>query len=200
MNEKFFDLKKEKQDRMINACLKIFSKYGYDHASTDEMVKEAGISKGLLFHYFESKIGLYEFLFDYCAKYMMLETSSLLGSAQKDYFVMYEQLLGVRMQIAKNYPYMYFFLENALKDSSKDFTEDFADKIAHYREYEKSFYANVSVGYFNEKVDFELLKDVIDFTARGLMTKKLSEEEFKPEEFEKEITSYLEMLRAISYT
>ena len=52
MNEKFFELKKEKQDRMINAALKVFSQYGYNHASTDEIVKEAQIIKGLLFHYF----------------------------------------------------------------------------------------------------------------------------------------------------
>ena len=29
MNEKFFDLKKEKQDRMINAALKVFALHGY---------------------------------------------------------------------------------------------------------------------------------------------------------------------------
>lgn len=52
MNDKFFDLKQEKQDRMINASLKIFSRGGYRHASTDEIVKEAGISKGLLFPLF----------------------------------------------------------------------------------------------------------------------------------------------------
>ena len=41
MNEKFFDLKKEKQDRMINAALKVFAENGFRRASTDEMVKEA---------------------------------------------------------------------------------------------------------------------------------------------------------------
>ena len=61
MNEKFFDLKKEKQDRMINASLKIFALNGYRHASTDDIVAEAGISKGLLFHYFVNKLGLYTF-------------------------------------------------------------------------------------------------------------------------------------------
>ena len=65
MNEKFFDLKKEKQDRMINAALKVFALKGYEHASTDDIVKEAGISKGLLFHYFISKLGLYSFIYDY---------------------------------------------------------------------------------------------------------------------------------------
>ena len=61
MNDKFFDLKQEKQDRMINASLKIFSRGGYRHASTDEIVKEAGISKGLLFHYFEVNWGCTDF-------------------------------------------------------------------------------------------------------------------------------------------
>ena len=50
VNSKFFDLKKEKQDRMINAALQVFAAQGYLHASTDQIVKEAGISKGLLFH------------------------------------------------------------------------------------------------------------------------------------------------------
>ena len=58
MNEKFFDLKKEKQDRMINAALKVFALHGYRHACTDDIVKEAAISKGLLFHYFGSKLHL----------------------------------------------------------------------------------------------------------------------------------------------
>ena len=61
MNNKFFDAAKEKQDRIINAALQVFAVNGYRHASTDEIVRIAGISKGLLFHYFGSKLGLYSF-------------------------------------------------------------------------------------------------------------------------------------------
>ena len=43
MNSKFFDLKKEKQDRMINGALKVFAMQGYRHASTDEIVKERSL-------------------------------------------------------------------------------------------------------------------------------------------------------------
>ena len=85
MNDKFFDLKSEKQDRMINASLKIFAINGYKHASTDDIVKEAGISKGLLFHYFINKMGLYSFLIDYSVKYMSFEFSRTIGE-ETDYF------------------------------------------------------------------------------------------------------------------
>lgn len=44
---------------MINAALKVFALNGYRHASTDDIVREAAISKGLLFHYFENKLGVY---------------------------------------------------------------------------------------------------------------------------------------------
>ena len=57
MNDKFFDLKKDKQDRIINAALQVFALNGYRHASTDDIVKLASISKGLLFHYFEKQAG-----------------------------------------------------------------------------------------------------------------------------------------------
>ena len=68
MNHKFFDVSKEKQDRIINAALLVFAQNGYRHAGTDEVVRRACISKGLLFHYFESKLGLYVFLYDYAVR------------------------------------------------------------------------------------------------------------------------------------
>ena len=49
MNEKFFDLKKEKQDRMINASLKVFAMNGYAHASTDDIVVRLESVRGYCF-------------------------------------------------------------------------------------------------------------------------------------------------------
>ncbi|MFR7842234.1 MAG: TetR/AcrR family transcriptional regulator [Gallintestinimicrobium sp.] len=118
MNDKFFDLKQEKQDRMINASLKIFSRGGYRHASTDEIVKEAGISKGLLFHYFGSKLGLYGFLFDYSARFMLLELSREVKRSETDYFALTKQMEQARMQVMKLYPYMQRFLDVAVKEET----------------------------------------------------------------------------------
>lgn len=104
MNEKFFDLKKEKQDRMINASLKIFALNGYKHASTDDIVTEAGISKGLLFHYFGSKLGLYTFLYDYSVRFMKLElTRGVVETNNKaDYFELRKQIEFAKMQVLKH--------------------------------------------------------------------------------------------------
>ena len=98
MNEKFFDLKKEKQDRMINAALKIFGLNGYEHASTDEIVREAGISKGLLFHYFISKLGLYTFVYDYSVRYMILELGTGVAAEETDLFSFWDRYCSLRFR------------------------------------------------------------------------------------------------------
>jgi len=47
MPHKFLALEPEKQSRIINAAIKEFVHKGYNKASTNEMVKDADISKGL---------------------------------------------------------------------------------------------------------------------------------------------------------
>lgn len=98
MNEKFFDLSREKQDRMINGALEVFAKNGYKHASTDDMVKAVDVSKGLWFHYFGSKAGLYTFVYGYSVKYMILELSSAMDAQEKDYFEVVRQMEYTKMQ------------------------------------------------------------------------------------------------------
>lgn len=59
MNDVFESLPAEKKKRILIAALKEFSEKGYEQASTNSIVKEAGISKGILFHYFKTKRDLY---------------------------------------------------------------------------------------------------------------------------------------------
>ena len=49
-----------KRDRIINSAIDEFAKYPYAKASTNNIVENAGISKGLLFHYFGNKKDLYD--------------------------------------------------------------------------------------------------------------------------------------------
>ena len=112
MNEKFFDLNREKQDRMINAALQVFAENNYPHASTDTIVKKAGISKGLLFHYFGSKIDLYAFLFDYSVKYMIFEYDRVLRKDETNYFQIRKDLEKAKLNVLRNYPYMWQFIQS----------------------------------------------------------------------------------------
>lgn len=84
--EKFFNLDSEKQDRVINAAIKEFAQKGYDKASTNEIVKEAEISKGLLFHYFKNKKQLFLFLFDHCIQIITDDFYKKIDLTETDFF------------------------------------------------------------------------------------------------------------------
>lgn len=201
MNEKFFDLKKEKQDRMINASLKLFALNGYKHASTDDIVTEAGISKGLLFHYFGSKLGLYTFLYDYSVRFMKLElTRGVLESSHTtDYFEIRKQIEMAKMQVLKNYPYMQQFLDRCKYENVSEALLAIEDQRNVLSEVYTSIMAQADISLFAEKVDINKLDAMLDYTIKGLMTEHFQNASFHPEMLYEETVSYLMMMKEIAY-
>ena len=201
MNEKFFDLKKEKQDRMINASLKLFALNGYKHASTDDIVTEAGISKGLLFHYFGSKLGLYTFLYDYSVRFMKLElTRGVLESSHTtDYFEIRKQIEMAKMQVLKNYPYMQQFLDRCKYENVSEALLAIEDQRNVLSEVYTSIMAQADTSLFAEKVDINKLDAMLDYTIKGLMTEHFQNASFHPEMLYEETVSYLMMMKEIAY-
>ncbi len=199
MNEKFFDLKKEKQDRMINAALKIFSIGGYKHASTDDIVSEAGISKGLLFHYFGSKLGLYSFLYDYSVRFMKLEITGGVSSTEQDYFEIRRAMEYAKMQVLKNYPYMQQFLDRCR-------FEDVSEALMAI-ERQKNVLTDIQAvlknqsnrSLFKDGVDYEKLDQMLTYTVDGLMDARFQDASFQPELLYNETCAYFDMMKKLTY-
>lgn len=199
MNSKFFDLKKEKQDRMINASLKIFALQGYRHASTDDIVREAAISKGLLFHYFGSKLGVYTFIYDYSVRYMNLELKSNVDPNEKDMFLLLKQTESARMHAMRGYPYMQQFLNRSMSEdvseallaieTKRDVLAETYDAIDRQMDF-SALPAGIEVG---------KLRKMIDLTIKGLMTERFQDASFQPEMLYEEICGYLDMVRKLIY-
>lgn len=193
MNEKFFDLKKEKQDRMMNAALKIFAENGFRRASTDEMVKEAGISKGLLFHYFTSKTGLYGFLYDYSVKYMMMEMTSLVNGTETDYFHIRKQVEKAKCEAMKNFPYMQLFLQQAEREDAPEAVEVMREPAEALLAMYDTIYGRVSFDGMIAMPSERLVK-IVEYTLSGLLAEMIGEPRFAPEAYYKEACRYLEAL------
>ncbi len=197
MNSKFFDLPKEKQDRMINAALKVFALQGYQHAGTDEMIKEAGISKGLLFHYFGSKLGVYSFVYDYCVRYMALELKTTVYPKERNVFEVLKQMEFARSHAMRNYPYIQLFLNRSMEEEDrevlaavevpKDAYLDLCFKLESQIDYES----------LPPTVDPEKLRKTLGFTINGLLKSALEEEKFRSDKLYEEIVSYIDMLKGL---
>lgn len=53
--EQFNEIREESKQKIIDAALTLFAKKGYENASISMIAKEAGVSKGLMYNYFDSK-------------------------------------------------------------------------------------------------------------------------------------------------
>lgn len=56
--EQFEEVRQEKRERIVETALEIFATYGYHGSSISMIAQHAGIAKGLLYNYFESKEAL----------------------------------------------------------------------------------------------------------------------------------------------
>ena len=198
MNDKFFDLKKEKQDRIINAAMKVFALNGYRNASTDDIVKEAGISKGLLFHYFESKIGVYTFLFDYSARYTTLELKSNVDSDLTDLFEIMRQIEFSKLLTIRYHPYMQMFLKSCMKEDIFEALAAIEEKRTALSELYDSIYMQIDPSNLVEDADKDMLLGMIRFTTEGLMNRYFREECYQSVEFYEDVKAYIGMLEKIS--
>ena len=197
MNGKFFDLKKEKQDRMINAALRVFAGQGYLHASTDQIVKEAGISKGLLFHYFETKLGLYTFVYEYSARYMMLELGSV-STLEHDLFELLRQIEQAHTRAMREYPYMQQFLNRAMTEDVGEALTAAENMRMQLEETYERIYRRANYDSFPAGVDGHRVLNMMNLTIRGLMAERIYDTSFQPDLLYQEICGYLELMKKIT--
>lgn len=196
MNSKFFDLPKEKQDRMMNAALKVFALNGYRHASTDDIVREAGISKGLLFHYFENKIGVYDFVYDYSVRYMKLELS-MIPSTQRNLFELIRCVEAAHMRAMKEYPYMKLFMDRSRSEDVSEAllcTEEKREALAALYD---DLYSRADYSLFPAGVEGDKVRNMLEYTIRGIMTERFLDASFQPEMLYEEICGYLDMMKKL---
>ncbi len=128
--ENFLLLKVEKRDKILNAALTAFSDKGYDLASTNAIVKAAGISKGALFHYFESKKALFLFLCDYAFDTVRREFYEQIGHCDGDLLTRYSRAARLKGAVYLRYPMLFAFIRRLTREKSADIAPQLEEKLS----------------------------------------------------------------------
>lgn len=199
MNDKFFNLKREKQDRFINGALKVFAENGYRKASTDDIVREAGISKGLLFHYFGSKQGLYEFVYNFSIKYIMMEYERAVPLFETEFFELQKNIEVAKKNVMLSYPYMNVFVNSAFREDNVEALDAIADSMDRYSGELSGVYAKADISRFKEGIDPSAVLKMCLFVADGILNDQFRNGDIKPEEYLKEVEMYLELMKRNFY-
>ena len=176
MLDRFRQLEPERQERIIRASMHEFAVQGYDKASTNVIVEEAGISKGLLFHYFGSKKNLFLFIYDYAAQTVLNNLQQKIDLQQRDILARWRQVALLKIELIAQYPELFDFLMSA---TFSDVDPSVLSLQTANRKYAESFYqrffADVDYSLFRAGVDIPRAMEVIGWTIEGF-SNKLAEE------------------------
>lgn len=206
MFSKFLNLKPEKQERILNAAINEFSKKGFKNASTDEIVKAAGISKGALFHYFNNKKDLLIYLYDYVLNIVMEDFFGKIDVGEKDILKRLRQVLLIEFTLIKKYPSMFDFVKTinfenieevkvVLENSNKGYIMNTYDKVLE----------NIDTNMFKEDLDTKRAINIIFWTFEGFSNqlkekiKTLPLIELNFDEILSEVDIYIEVLKKSFY-
>ena len=193
----------EKRDRIINAALEEFGKHEFEKASTNTIVKNAGISKGLLFHYFENKKSLLEYLESYVIKTVISTLKEELDWEESDFFNRLKQVALIKGRLTLRYPFMFEFFTNIIEKMDYDallkYREDFAPGLM-----EKIYTHNIDYSKFKPEMDMEKTMKIINWVIEKysidlLDTLRNSKEPWDYATINVEFEQYMDILREAFY-
>ncbi|MCD9065404.1 TetR/AcrR family transcriptional regulator [Staphylococcus saprophyticus] len=175
INSIFNKLKKDKQKMIVNASIKEFIKSGFDKASTNEIVKQAHISKGSLFNYFNSKKELYCYLISYSTQILenMYEEIDL---SETDLFNRIENIGLQKLYVQQNHPEIFDFLKSTIEEESleiKSIIEQHVSRI--YEDGRQKIYANIDYSKFRDDIDIDKAIEILNWTMYGFGQKGLQQ-------------------------
>ncbi|MFZ5975975.1 MAG: TetR/AcrR family transcriptional regulator [Bacillota bacterium] len=208
MYERFDALDAEKRQRILEACIGEFAAKGYVKANTNEIVKKAGISKGLLFHYFGSKKRLYLYIVDHALKTVSKALEDELGSLPGEYFEMVAEVSAMKMRMAFRYPMEYRILLDAYFNTPDELKDDIGREYATIFEKQKEkCAAMMDKSRLRDDVSPEQAFDLIYACAQGVFNpivnthEKMTLEEAmeKIEQYRKEVLDLLHLLKRAIY-
>lgn len=102
----------DKRERIIKAAVEEFASVPYEKASTNNIVKNAGISKGLLFHYFSSKKGLFEVVVRFVFQTLHAAIVEKVNWEETDLFERLKQVTLGKLEVSQIYPHTFEFMKN----------------------------------------------------------------------------------------
>lgn len=105
----FFTIDKEKKTRIMEAAIKEFSCKMYDEASINQIIKEADISRGSFYQYFEGKDDLYFFMIKTIVEATAYTFLKELITKSEDIFSIYESLFIYNIHLMSEKRYQGFF-------------------------------------------------------------------------------------------
>ena len=202
MNEVIKNIPIDKRSRIINSAFEEFSRYGYSNTSTNNIVENADISKGLLYHYFGSKEKLYSALKEFAVENAFKSVVDEIDWNDSDIYRRVKQYYEIKIRLAKEYPYIYHFI-NSLKYEMGE--KEFDRYIATISPtiYKNLLTYNIDFTKFDDDIDIRKSVNIIKWTIEKYVDKAIDDiihiGEISEEEIWQQVDEYIVILKQAFY-
>ena len=111
----------EKKERVLTAAWEVFARFGYEKASMQDIAEAAGVSKSVVFKYYESKENLYRTAFRAASDEIARTDAEAASAATEpdDVFSALRKTVDARMRLFARAPYVYSFSYTAAYDTAE---------------------------------------------------------------------------------
>lgn len=206
MNPAFMKLDLDKQKNIIEAAMREFAENGYEKASTNRIVKEAGIGKGTLFYYFKNKEDLYHYVLNACLDNVFDELLAKVDTTETDFIERLKQIAQVKAAYHLEYPYDLSLLGSAFLQDDAPIPEDARQKYEKMiRLQETMIYDNIDHSVFRSDLDPEKAFRLIQWTLYGYqeeLTQRLKQQDLSSIDltpYWEEFYGYIDELKKVFY-
>ncbi|RPJ40169.1 MAG: TetR/AcrR family transcriptional regulator, partial [Chloroflexi bacterium] len=174
MYENFTRLPQEEQERILGACIEEFAQHGFSQASTNAIIRKAGIPKGTLFLFSGSKKDLYLYVIDQAVTCYIQAFEQIASDPPADLF---ERLLyfgQARMQFAINEPLLYRLFFNAFTNTPDEIRAELQTRFAGYaKESMRRVYDGLDRTPFREGARVEQVVELVYLVLEGMYARYL---------------------------
>lgn len=198
MNEKFFHLPVEKQEKIINAGYRVFSLNSYKKSPMSEIAGAAGISKSLLFHYFRNKRELYLFLWNHCAE-ITIEYLTKYGCYEKqEFFEMMYRGMKAKINIMKRYPDMGRFVVKAFYEKDPEVCQDIQESYQKHFDYKvNATLLNMNPEQFIPGLDLPMMYREMYLASEGYLWEMFQRDELDIDRMERDFIQLIEFWKSV---
>jgi AcrR family transcriptional regulator len=178
--------KEEKRGLIIEAAAKVFARRGFASTLMAEIAIEAGIGKGTLYEYFDSKEDLFFAVFEWFVKATEAEAkvsiSALGGSASERLGALSDSLMSSWAQMEDMYSLvMEFWSASASSQMRERFKQAFKNGYSDFRQIVSILIRDgIEGGEFQPHVDIESVAAALVGTWDALLLQAWFDDDFNP--------------------
>ncbi|USG66887.1 TetR/AcrR family transcriptional regulator [Brevibacillus ruminantium] len=193
----------EIKKKLLEAALTEFAEKGYALGSTNQVVQRAGVSKGMLFHFFSNKKNLYLYIVDTCIDYFQRYLTDELQDDSSDLLQRVVDLSMAKMKLFIEEPLIYQLAVTTFIQCPAEVKEEIREREKQvHATYLALLIKGIDASAFREGITPVKAAEFLIAAVEALLQKQIRAHEEKEDKgletlqpFLEELSGYMEIVR-----